>query len=89
MVTRGAKNLILLSTKGPRTDAARELISELTEQGINVDTPPCDVTDFKAVQIVIQECGKRLPPIKGCVQASMVTFVSISPVRNCHWLTTM
>lgn len=80
MVSRGAKYLILLSTRGPRTDAARELIRELTEQGVSVTTPACDVTNSDTVQRVIQECGPR--PIKGCVQASMVTYVSIASVDN-------
>jgi len=83
MVSRGAKNLILLSTKGPRSDAARELVRELVEKKVNVYTPPCDVTDLNAVQSVIQECEKQLPPIKGCIQASMVTFDII--YENMTW----
>ncbi|KAJ0311184.1 hypothetical protein COL516b_001888 [Colletotrichum fioriniae] len=72
MASRGAKNLILLSRRGPVENAAVELIAELTVMCDNVVTPACDVTDAGALQTVIDELAATLPPIKGCIQGSMV-----------------
>lgn len=75
MIHRGAKNLILLSRSGPRTDAVRQLLVDMADKGVHVETPRCDVTDISAVKAVLLHCSKTLPPIKGCVQASMVLNV--------------
>lgn len=83
MASRGAKNLILLSRRGPVENAAVELIAELTVMCDNVVTPACDVTDAGALQTVIDELAATLPPIKGCIQGSMVLQVSC---MNCALL---
>ena len=75
MVSRGSKNLILLSRSGPRTDAARDMLTEMRENGVRVEVPSCDVTDQYALQTTIAECSEKMPPIKGCVQGSMVLNV--------------
>ena len=75
MVSRGSKNLILLSRSGPRTDAARDMLAEMRENGVCVEVPSCDVTDHYALQTTIAECSEKMPPIKGCVQGSMVLNV--------------
>lgn len=46
MASRGAKNLVLLSRFGPRSDVSKELCKELQLQGVRVETPACDVTDL-------------------------------------------
>lgn len=45
MVSRGAKNLVLLSRSGPHSEAAKELLQELKEHTTRVETPSCDVAD--------------------------------------------
>ncbi|KAK1724875.1 beta-ketoacyl synthase domain-containing protein [Colletotrichum acutatum] len=72
MASRGAKNLILLSRRGAVEKAAIELVAELKPVCDNVVTPACDVTDAKALQTVMAELAESLPPIKGCIQGSMV-----------------
>ncbi|KAI0392953.1 putative polyketide synthase [Xylariaceae sp. FL0594] len=72
MISRGARNLILLSRSGPETPEAQDLISELQQRGVCCEAPRCDVTDRHSLEITLKECGKRLPPIKGCIQAAMV-----------------
>ena len=72
MAGRGAKNLILLSRSGPKRDAARTLIEELSALGVRVEAPPCDVTDPVSLQSVLDSCTKTMPPIKGCIQGTMV-----------------
>lgn len=73
MVGRGARNLVLLGRSGVKTGtAASKLVKELSNQGVYIHTPPCDVMDAASVQQVLQQVSQRMPPIKGCVQGSMV-----------------
>lgn len=76
MVKRGARNLILLSRSGPRTDVAKAMISELESTGARVYTPLCDVVDRSSLENVLSQCAKEMPPIKGCVQTSAALKVS-------------
>ncbi|PYH87840.1 polyketide synthase [Aspergillus ellipticus CBS 707.79] len=71
LVERGARHLILLSRSGPASPHARGLVEELQGKGARVVTPACDITDITALKTVFDECG-QMPPIKGCVQATMV-----------------
>ncbi|GKZ24448.1 type I Iterative Polyketide synthase (PKS) [Aspergillus brasiliensis] len=71
MASMGAKNLILLSRSGPKAAAAQELIRELTDQGVRVRAPRCDLTSSEALTRALEEC-KDLPPIRGCIQGTMV-----------------
>ena len=71
MAKRGVKNLILLSRSGPQSKTARELIEELSLMNVRVHCPPCDVTDAAALGTEIDKCTKTMPPIRGCIQASM------------------
>jgi len=78
MVSRGAKNLVLLSRSGPHSEAAKELLQELKEHTTRVETPSCDVADAVSLQTVLENLQHTMPPIKGCVQASMVLRVRFS-----------
>ncbi|EPE26975.1 Thiolase-like protein [Glarea lozoyensis ATCC 20868] len=72
LVKRGAKHLILLSRLGPRTDAAHSLLQELKEQGVSVEVPAVDIANHELLKTTIEDLQKTMPPIKGCVQSSMV-----------------
>lgn len=74
----GARNLLLLSRSGPKADAARQLIDDLTSQGVCVRAPRCDVADVDAMKSALRDCAS-LPPIRGCLQATMVLQVSFFP----------
>ncbi|KAK2742657.1 Type I Iterative PKS [Onygenales sp. PD_40] len=71
MVERGARNLILLSRFGVRTDQAKLLVEELGEKGIVVATPACDIAEESVLRDVLEGCMKTMPRVKGCIQASM------------------
>ncbi|RAH40505.1 type I polyketide synthase [Aspergillus brunneoviolaceus CBS 621.78] len=71
-VERGARNLVLLSRSGQKNENARELVASLEGQGARVVTPMCDITDRASLRVVLDVCRQLMPPIKGCVQASMV-----------------
>ena len=75
MVSRGAKNLIFASRSGKKSETAQDLVKELEEAGCKTTVFACDVSDKEALSKVLQECKETLPPIKGCVQGSMVLKV--------------
>ncbi len=76
MVSRGAKNLVFISRSGATSEAARELVQELEAASCRVHVFACDVSDETALSGIIEQCKETLPPIKGCVQGSMVLRVS-------------
>jgi NAD(P)-dependent dehydrogenase (short-subunit alcohol dehydrogenase family) len=89
LVERGATHLLLLSRSGARDEKAQSFIEELSARGVVARAPPCDVTDYHALQQVIEQCSHDMPPIKGCVQGSMVLRVRcpLSPsILNCLFL---
>lgn len=76
LVSRGARFLILLSRSGPRTLEAKDLLTELASQQVHVEAPCCDVANKEILRSVLASCSERMPPVRGCVQASMVMTVS-------------
>lgn len=77
LVGRGARNLILLSRSGPKSQESVALIEELQSTGARVMTPCCDVADSESLAAVISHCSEIMPPIKGCIQGAMVLRVSV------------
>ncbi|KAJ4350431.1 uncharacterized protein N0V89_009052 [Didymosphaeria variabile] len=69
---RGAKNLILLSRSGLKRGDAVALVQELRHLGVTVEAPECNICDKEKLQAVLEEYGKTMPAIGGCIQASMV-----------------
>ncbi|CAG8974363.1 hypothetical protein HYALB_00011295 [Hymenoscyphus albidus] len=78
MVLRGAMNLILLFRSGLTTREAQLLLVELENHSVRVVSPACDITDASALKDCITECALSMPPILGCIQASMVIKKSIA-----------
>nr|QTX15960.1 polyketide synthase [Aspergillus westerdijkiae] len=72
MVTRGARNFIFISRSGAGSTAAKELYTELLDSGCSVSDLKCDVTNKNAVMQAFESCQTSMPPIKGCIQCSMV-----------------
>ncbi|PWY91350.1 polyketide synthase [Aspergillus sclerotioniger CBS 115572] len=72
LVERGARNLLLLSRSGQASPHARSLVEELHARGARVITPACDITNRELLKTVLSVCSQLMPPIKGCVQATMV-----------------
>lgn len=75
MVSRGAKNLVLLSRFGPRNQASNDLVTELKSNEVRIETPACDVADSQSLKTVLQRVDNEMPPIKGCINASMLLKV--------------
>ncbi|KAF2794878.1 putative polyketide synthase [Melanomma pulvis-pyrius CBS 109.77] len=72
MASRGAKNLILLSRRGPCNEASRKLLEELQNHNVRVETPVCDITQLPEMQKLFQKLSADMPPIKGVFQMSIV-----------------
>lgn len=75
LVKRGATYLILPSRSGPRTPEARQLLAEFASEKVYVDTPRCDLTDRNALRSMLVRCSEKMPPIRGCIQSTMVMTV--------------
>lgn len=75
MVDRKARHMLLLSRSGAKTEAALELLDEMKMKGVNIVAPACDISDEQALLSVLKTCSRDMPPIKGCIQGSMVLQV--------------
>lgn len=84
MSQHGAKYLVLLSRSGVNSDQAKGLITQLEAEGVNIYAPPCDICDVDALSAVVRFAQDKLPPIKGCIQSSMV--VRVSDINICNYL---
>lgn len=76
MASRGAKHLVFLSRSGTVTAPVEAMVTDLKEIGCTVNMFACDISDAQHLRKVVQECSVTLPPIKGCIQGSMVLRVS-------------
>ena len=76
MGTRGVKYLLVPSRSGAASAAASELVRELSNQNIVVSTPKCDVSSTDSLSHMLKESATTLPPIRGCIVATMVLNVS-------------
>ncbi|KAI0445140.1 hypothetical protein F4803DRAFT_509526 [Xylaria telfairii] len=68
----GVRHLILLSRSGATTESAKKLMEELASLKVQVMAPQCDVSDDDSVKKVLGAIAGTMPPIKGCIQSSMV-----------------
>ncbi|KAF2971310.1 hypothetical protein GQX73_g2264 [Xylaria multiplex] len=72
MATKGAKHIIVPSRTGPSSSAAADIIATLREKGVNISTPICDISSSSSLAALISDCVKTMPPIKGCINATLV-----------------
>ncbi|KAI1490502.1 putative polyketide synthase [Biscogniauxia mediterranea] len=73
MISKGARNLVLLSRRGAKNNKKLEsFVQGLRSSGATVYCPACDVADAESLAKVLEYCRAHMPPIKGCIQAAMV-----------------
>ncbi|MBY0527973.1 MAG: SDR family NAD(P)-dependent oxidoreductase, partial [Gemmataceae bacterium] len=72
LVAQGARHLVLLGRGGARTIDAVEALDEFKQQGVQVHVARCDVTDRAALDAVIAEVERSMPPLRGVVHSAMV-----------------
>jgi hypothetical protein len=62
------------------------MVRELEERKIKVATPACDITNIEQLSVVIERCRQTMPPIKGCIQGTMVIHDHIfSEMTHFEW----
>lgn len=76
MVSKGARNLILLSRAGPVSESARALVDELEASGVRVVARACDIANEANLAAVLADCATDMPPVRGCLQGTMALRVS-------------
>ncbi|KAI8155693.1 Compactin diketide synthase [Colletotrichum sp. SAR 10_71] len=74
MVSRGAKNLLLLSSRGAQGRAdAMKFINELEgTHEVKILAPACDITNRTLLAETLRQAIETLPPVRGCIQAAML-----------------
>jgi NADPH:quinone reductase-like Zn-dependent oxidoreductase/malonyl CoA-acyl carrier protein transacylase len=72
MISRGARNIVLLSRSGSAEGKVGELISDAASLGAQVIVRSCDVTNQNVVHKLIHQDLSHLPAVKGVVHSAMV-----------------
>jgi NAD(P)-dependent dehydrogenase (short-subunit alcohol dehydrogenase family) len=76
MVSKGAKNIVLVSRSGSATGKVKDLIDELALGGANIVVRQCDVVNSNSVENLIANELVGMPEIRGVVHGAMVLHVS-------------
>jgi len=72
MTTKGAKNLVLMSRSGTKTDFERNIVEKMEAKGVNVMIAKGSVNDQADVDRIFKEIKETMPPVKGIQHAAMV-----------------
>lgn len=75
MVSKGAKNIVLVSRSGSVTGKVKELVDEAAAVGANIVVRRCNVVNKTEVDELVAGL-QDLPPIRGVVHGTMVLRVS-------------
>ncbi|GAA87467.1 hypothetical protein AKAW_05581 [Aspergillus luchuensis IFO 4308] len=68
----GVKAVEQSRRQGTESPGADTFLNKCATTSVTTFAPKCDISDERAVSAVIQEVQRRMPPIKGCIQATMV-----------------
>ncbi|MGP9665154.1 SDR family NAD(P)-dependent oxidoreductase [Halomonas sp. AOP22-C1-8] len=80
LVSKGARQLILLSRSGPASEEAQAAIADFNAQGVKVMAAACDITNRDALTSVLARAKDELGPLRGIVHAA--TVIDDSLIRN-------
>jgi len=72
LAARGVGHLVLLGRSGVDTPGAKDAISAMQAQGVEVLPLACDIIDAAELSRVMQRIHANMPPLKGVVHAAMV-----------------
>jgi NAD(P)-dependent dehydrogenase (short-subunit alcohol dehydrogenase family) len=89
MASRGAKHLIVPSRSGATSNDASQVVTELSDLGVNIATPKCDLSSAESVQQMLSDLAS-MGPIQGCINATMVLQDSVfDNMTRAQWDTTI
>ncbi len=77
---KGARNLVLISRTGPKSEEARNALDRLQKLGVNVHATACDITDRTAISSLLSLISGTMPPLRGIVHAA--TVINDGLIRN-------
>ncbi|RAH59477.1 polyketide synthase [Aspergillus piperis CBS 112811] len=72
LVSRGARNILILSRSGGKDAESRKYLDQLKAGGLNVQVYACDVAEEGELSTALTDAAHHMPPIRGCIQAAMV-----------------
>lgn len=76
MVSKGARNIVLLSRSGAVHGKAKDQVDALNASGANIVIRRCNVADRSDVDALLISGLEGLPPVRGIVHGAMVLHVS-------------
>lgn len=68
----GARDVVLVSRRGPASPAAQEVVAALAAKGCTAHVWAADVADAAQVRELLKRMTAELPPLRGIVHAAMV-----------------
>ncbi|WP_252107394.1 MULTISPECIES: type I polyketide synthase [unclassified Halomonas] len=80
LVSKGARQLVLLGRSGAASDEAKAAVEAFETQGVKVLAAACDITDRAALEAVIERAAIELGPLKGIIHAA--TVIDDGLIRN-------
>ncbi|KAH9827289.1 polyketide synthase [Teratosphaeria destructans] len=83
MASRGARNLVFLSSSGRITEAVSKMQSDLEAEGCRAHIFKCEVSDAEQLRPVVEGVASSLAPIKGLIQGAM--HLKDSMFENMLW----
>jgi NAD(P)-dependent dehydrogenase (short-subunit alcohol dehydrogenase family) len=72
LADQGARDLVLVSRSGPKSDEARQALAQFEADGVAVEARAVDVADAEAVARLVDEVDRPDAPLKGVVHAAAV-----------------
>ncbi len=72
LATQGACHLALISRSGAKTQAERDTLDMIREQGVTIYEGLFDVTDGNQVKQFVANLQRDMPPLKGIIHGAMV-----------------
>lgn len=72
MISKGAKNMVLVSRHATTHPAAPSLHEEAKLAGCQLQIHDCDISDESSFLQLISDCSQTLPPFAGVVNGAMV-----------------
>ena len=69
---KGARNLILVSRSGCKTDYDRQAVKAMESKGVKVVLANMDISDYKAVKKLVEGITQTMPPLKGIIHSAAV-----------------
>ena len=72
LASAGARHLVLVGRNGPVAPRARQVVEELTRQGVSVMSVAADVSQESQIAELLARIRETMPPLRGIVHAAAV-----------------